>query len=629
MTAVLENAERPDQQRAADRSRATPHVTVAGRRMAAPLETRALVLSLQRSAGNRATTELLRARPLLQRKGAKPLATQIATSTPAGLAAWASTVETRPDAEFAAIMQRIRDYDALADGRPSAQLAHLDATHDALRTYISRVAPTWDDEELGRLSALTMVVNDERATVTQQQMRLERYTRDANAPYEQMTAEGMLWTHPEWAKSATTMKLKGRRYFDALSAENRKWMQGQLPGSFLFGPEKWVVPMLAKVRAALESAVLNHYTTAARAQLMLTGGGLKSKMMLAKDVAGYHHNTSAYDDYGLANTGFLFFFIEASGTPMRDTRFAQGGKDEGPSSAARISIPIQESGLLTNGWVMLSDFAQREFPTVLAKPEAPTETFSELPTRLEKAKAEKGKGFDLPVRHFEQGVVPVGEDEMIRLAERQPDSERRQAQMNVTAQVRGDAQSAMVYGKNERYAERLAQNVLVGPDIIPGLAERAVVEISRIAKSNPALAQKIKSMDGPPLLRFLLKDLLRPQAMVPNRVAIEERHIEPPPPKAIKEEAVELVTPPSAHGPPGRAELMKQGLADLEAIAEEWRKRGNPGDPPGYHDRRAAFQSIAIAPPEITIEQIQEDTATWLRQARDAWLPSLASGVLM
>ncbi len=609
------------------------HATAVPRPAAAPQHTRALVESLQRSAGNRATTELLRAhntappRPLLLRKGSKPLVTQLAKSTPAGLAEWASAVESRPDAEFAAIMQRIRDYDALADGRPSAQLAHLDETHDALRAYVGRVAPTWEQEELERLSALTLVVNDERATVTVQQMRLVRYTRDADAPYEQMTAEGMLWTHAEWANSATTMKLRGRQYFDALSAENRKWMRGQLPGSRLFGPEKWVEPMLVKVRAALESAVLNHYTTAARAQLMLTGGGLKSKTMLTKDVAGYRHNTSAYDDYGLANIGFVFFFIEASGTPMRDTRFAQGGKDEGPSSPARISIPIRESGLLTNGWVMLSDFAQREFPTVLAKPEARTETFSELPTRLEKAKAEKGKGFDLPVRRFEAGVVPLGEEETIRLAEREPDSERRQAQMNVTAQVRGDAQSAMVYGKNERYAERLAQNVLVGPDIIPGLAERAVVEISRIGKSNPALAKRITSMDGPPLVRFLLKDLLRPQAMVPNTVAIEERHIEPTPKKAAKEEAVEPVTSPSAQAPPGREALMKQGLADLEALAEEWRKRGNPGDPPGYHDRRAAFNSIAIAPPDITIEQMQEDTATWLQQARNVWLPPLVSGV--
>jgi hypothetical protein len=288
--------------------------------------------------------------------------------------------------------------------------------------------------------------------------------------------------------------------------------------------------------------------------------------------------------------------------------------------------------------VMLSDFAQREFPTVLAKPEAPAQTFSELPTRLEQAKGEKGKGFDLPVRRFEQGVAPLDVDEMMSLAQSEPDSERRQAQMNVTAQVRGDPQSAMIYGKNERYAERLAQNVLVGPDIIPGLAERAVIEISRIGKSNPALAERIKALDGPPLVRFLLKDLLRPQAMVPNSVAIKESHIEPAPKKAVKEEAIEPtpkvkveaidpVTSPSADAGPTREGLMRQGLADLEEIVKEWRSQGNGGNPPGYDDRRGAFLSIAIAPPEITIEQIQDEIAAWLGQARKAWLTSLASGV--
>ena len=36
-------------------------------------------------------------------------------------------------------------------------------------------------------------------------------------------------------------------------------------------------------------------------------------------------------------------------------------------------------------------------------------------------------------------------------------------------------------------------------------------------------------MDGTALIKFLLKDLLRPQAMVPNSVVIEKRYIEPPP----------------------------------------------------------------------------------------------------
>ena len=63
--------------------------------------------------------------------------------------------------------------------------------------------------------------------------------------------------------------------------------------------------------------------------------------------------------------------------------------------------------------------------------------------------------------------------------------------------------------------------MLVGPDIIPGLANRAALEVARIAAVNPALAEESKKLNGDALMLFMLKDLFRPQAMIPNSLNIQ------------------------------------------------------------------------------------------------------------
>lgn len=89
------------------------------------------------------------------------------------------------------------------------------------------------------------------------------------------------------------------------------------------------------------------------------------------------------------------------------------------------------------------------------------------------------------------------------------------------SQAAADEHSTMTYGagaQEQVHEERLRSNTLMGRDIVPGLVERAVVEIQRLEAVNPQLANRLKAMSGADLMRFLLKDLLRPQAMLPNTV---------------------------------------------------------------------------------------------------------------
>jgi hypothetical protein len=502
-----------------------------------------LVIGLQRSAGNRAVTAALgagqrRHRPVgpvtttvIQRKGPVKLSEMIGRKE-RSIERWAMQRELArscdvPDAALKNIMDAIRRYDGSADGRPSNQLGQLRQITLDLGQYNPPDWKKWSEQDRANLHVLEVAVDREFSLVEQQHRRIQQYTADDEAPYEMMTAEGALWKQPEWEHSAPNRKKAGFEYLSELSQLNRQGMAEEIPPD-----QGWVETMKSALASELQSAVLNHYTTASRAQKMVGAGRMMSKVMLAREVSSFRHNTSDYDDHGLANAGFVFFFLEAKGTPFRETRFSKD--TEAPEDEpARISINIGDSGLLERGWIMLSDFAQREYPTVVANPENPAESASFLSTRkLPRDKAHLTQ----EVRHFEQGVGMLQIEDFEGMQKREPDPGRRQALTSVMSQARGDKDSKMVYGSKKggplhAYADRLHQNILVGRDIIPGLVERAVVETARIAKVNPELGTRLQKMSGKELMKFLLKDLLRPQAMVPNTVAIKAEHIEPAPKK--------------------------------------------------------------------------------------------------
>ncbi|MFJ2948366.1 DUF4157 domain-containing protein [Streptomyces sp. NPDC087226] len=357
------------------------------------------------------------------------------------------------------------------------------------------------------LTAARTALKAENDRVTEQIGRDADFPAEARAPFEAMTANGMLWSEDAWADSAVAFAMSGPSYFRELSELNRAGMANEIRTR---GRDDWVGGVEQALGAALRQSVLVHYTKdEERAEQLKQAGHIKSKTELLKADPEAPNNSEGYDTHVLANEGFVFFFLEAPGSEFRDTRFGK----------VRFEIPLVDSPLESQGWLMLSDFAQREYPTINAKPAEPAVTKSELATRPEKMPAE----FSLPVRSFDLGAAK-GEMDYDRFGERrsmEQDPIRASQILLSMAQAAADEHSTMTYGSGEQkkeYKERLRSNTLRGKDIVPGLVDRAVLEIMRMEDVNPALAERLKNMSGQELMRFLLKDLLRPQAMLPGTV---------------------------------------------------------------------------------------------------------------
>lgn len=456
----------------------------------------------------------------IQCKSDQPLMTQLRELLP-----WAMDKigEARNyDPHFKPLFKKINDYDRSKDGRPRTQYLAICEMLIDLNLWLEQHIETFQGDDLTNYQKLNEILIGERNVTAEQAGRLEKYSANPASPYEQMTDEGMLWSQEHFEHSTKRLGKTGKGYFEELSAMNMDSIRAEKEGTSLSSSE-WFADFVEAAAEALSNAVVNHYTTSVRAQAMLSDGGMRSKIMLEKDLPTFKHNTSSYDDLGLGNSGFLFFFIESPNAPLRGTRFAEGDTGADP---VRISIPIKESGLLTDGWLMLSDFAQREYPDIMTKKEGDEHT-SCLPTRKEEQKSKKPE-FTENVRHFQPGMSPLGDDDIGKMMSMK-DSKKQQAFSAVVPQALGDKDSKQVYtGPNGKLEipDRLFNNVLVGKDIIPGLANRAGLEVARINAVNPALGKKLQNLRGEALMSFMLKDLFRPQAMIPNSLEIKEKHIQ-------------------------------------------------------------------------------------------------------
>ncbi|WP_411143309.1 hypothetical protein [Streptomyces sp. x-80] len=360
-----------------------------------------------------------------------------------------------PSEAQADISELAARYDGLGERRVKARLTVLGELRDAAASAVSGPDP---------LKALREVVEQETRAVSDRFIDLADLTSRSDGPYEMMTREGLLWRDPEFEHRTAAVQKSGRAYFEELSRMNLQSMERENAsrrerGRFsLFqktAEPSWMADTRAKLTTALGNSVLHHYTTADRAASMVSDRAMRSRTSLELEGRGDRHHTAPHDEPALANDAFVFFFIEAPGSPLWDSRFAGGG------DRARISLKIKESGLLQRGWVMLGDVARRDRPALLTD-------------RMQEYRA------------------PTG-------------------------------------GVAHRYPDRVHQNVLVGADIIPGLAERAVMEIARIEQAGQQRATRLKKMSGDALMTFLLTDLLRPQAMLPNSVPISRKHVEPAP----------------------------------------------------------------------------------------------------
>ena len=202
------------------------------------------------------------------------------------------------------------------------------------------------------------------------------------------------------------------------------------------------------------------------------------------------------------------------------------GKTDRAPRFGEIRLELGIDRLVSEGWIMLSDFIQRDYPTLVAPADRPdlTEHKAKSDQRDLAAKQAGHKS----VREFRRGQID-GEDMMNSMTAFQhiTDPEQKQA-LTLARQfahmVPGDE---MVYGpeKEVKRPELLHKNILAGADIVPGLVERAIVEIIRFEQANPPLAQRLKAMSGAELMDFLLRDLLRPQAMLPNSVDLSNANV--------------------------------------------------------------------------------------------------------
>ncbi|WP_435839275.1 eCIS core domain-containing protein [Streptomyces brevispora] len=455
--------------------------------------------------------------PVVQRKGHEELSGKLPSpASGTSVSSFLKSFSLRPAQDDPVVAGLRKDIEAY-DSDPKRDPAHCLQQLMALLLAVSSAEDDRPAKEGGAvkdfLIAARQALRAEKDVVTGQMVRDNQFPADARGPFEAMTGNGMLWNEDGWADSAVAFAMSGPSYFRELSEINRAGMAKEIAGR---GSRGWVDNVKKALETALKQSVLCHYTSQDRADQLVQQGTLKSKTALLRENPDAPNNSEAYDKHVLANEGFVFFFLEAEGSEPRGTRFGK----------VRIEIPLDKSPLESQGWLMLSDFAQREYPTIHAHAADPADTASKLPTRHEAFAAE----FSVPVRNFDLGAgrARMDDDKLMTRMGREQEDERRGQILFAMTQAAADPHSEMTYGSDEgrkAYPEKLRSNTLRGSDIVPGLVERAVLEIMRLEEVNPALANRLKGMSGPDLMKYLLKDLLRPQAMLPNTVDLSQARV--------------------------------------------------------------------------------------------------------
>ncbi|MEY9862061.1 hypothetical protein ABH935_007705 [Catenulispora sp. GAS73] len=412
---------------------------------------------------------------------------------------------------------------------------------------------------------------------------------DDALPYRAMTTDGQLWHDLDRHDGPRATQASGRAYVAAKSQADVTDMGHELAGHG--DADGWQSAVRHKLESAVRASVLRHYTIDTRVEQMLNGGdtgAMKSKMKLDQDTANAAHNTGDFDLHDLANHGFVFFYIEPKGAPFRPSRFSEGGKpvritlpiaqvvqngwimlndfldmevptlrsdakgnllsyrrDEGKANspeakmweahanrAQAIRQAWQDNPDLNQRAAQLAAMLSRSFATRGAEAVGPKQTKAItdlLSTRSQIEQHIKANGMDKDLTELkEQFAKSVQFNVQARRFEPAPGSlggETRYMAGHPNAES-----SAMKALPNaiKRYREQVHGNILAGPHIISGLAQRGVLEIARIEAQggHGALVSRMKAMSGDELLRMLLKDFIRPQAMVPWAVRISRGDVE-------------------------------------------------------------------------------------------------------
>lgn len=443
--------------------------------------------------------------PTVQRKGHETLesvANAPATTLAGRLAGW---IKEKPASEVVApVKAAVLAYDRSTVRDPEQcmnQLADLQVLAMPLR---EGALPG----DLRYLDQVIAAVRAELEVVSGQVARDAGMPEAAAAPYKAMTDRGTMWKDQQFAQSTVNFDMSGASYVREMSEMNRAELTKEIGGA---GGKAWVRDVRAKLENALGDSVLAHYTKEHRAQAML---GSDKKLKPKSELGDAENNTMNVDELVLGNDGFVFFYIEPRGKTDRAPRFGE----------IRLELGIER--LVSEGWIMLSDFIQRDYPALVAPADRPDLT--EHKAKSDQREAAAKQAGHKSVREFRRGQID-GEDMMNSMTAFQhiTDPEQKQA-LTLARQfahmVPGDE---MVYGpeKEVKRPELLHKNILAGADIVPGLVERAIVEIIRFEQANPPLAQRLKAMSGAELMDFLLRDLLRPQAMLPNSVDLSNANV--------------------------------------------------------------------------------------------------------
>ncbi|MFD9395978.1 DUF4157 domain-containing protein [Streptomyces sp. NPDC060000] len=451
----------------------------------------------------------------VQRKGHEELKGQIASSepTPRTLASYFTKKPAPENPVTAPVTRAVAAYDSSTVRDPHTCMEQL---NEILMDAMTRTEGA-KDADVAYLNEVIRVVRTEMAVLGAQVARDSQLPPGAGLPYKDMTDQGTLWKDAEFAQGTVNFGMEGFSYVREMSELNRHDLGQEIGGR---GEDAWVGDVRSKLENQLRASVVAHYTAKARAEAMMGADkSLKSKTALDRENPSDRHNTMNVDELVLANHGFVFFYIEHAGKSGRKSRFGAGKEGEG-AGQARIELGIKESGLLSQGWIMLSDFIQRDYPKLMAHPDRPAETVH--------GKSGAGSEGLANVREFQQGQP--SDDEMmdsVTAFGHIQDAEQRQAHAFARRSAYSDKGNQMVYGPEKiiKRPELLHKNILAGSDIIPGLVERAVVEIMRFEESNPRLANRLKAMSGADLMDYLFRDLLRPQAMIPDSVDLSAADI--------------------------------------------------------------------------------------------------------
>lgn len=415
-------------------------------------------------------------------------------------------IKAKPASEaMAPVKAAVEAYDRSTVRDPEQclkQLADLQILTMPMREGASAGDKTYLDQVLA-------AVRTEIETVAAQAERDGTMSAQAAAPYKAMTDRGTMWKDPKFEQGTVNFGMSGFSYIREMSELNRAELTKEIGGA---GNKDWVKDVRRKLENEFQNSVVAHYTQEERLNAMMRAEKeLKPKSELPEDS---ENNTMNVDSLALANDGFVFFYIEPKGKLDRAPRFGD------------FRIELAMDRLVSEGWIMLSDFIQRDYPKLVAPPDRPDQP--EHKAKSDQRELSQRQAGYKSVREFKRG--DLGDDELMEMAtafNHIEDMEEKQAHSlarQLAYTVRGDQ---MVYGpeKEVKRPELLHKNILAGSDIVPGLIERAVVEIMRFEEANPPLAQRLKAMGGAELMDFLLRELLRPQAMMPNSVDISTAEI--------------------------------------------------------------------------------------------------------